>query len=97
MKRIKAKYLRQAQLLAMQPYYCEYSYDKECECWGGQCPELLGCVAQGATLTDARLDLYEVRLLYIALLLENGQDVPKPKGVVREAVWYVYDGEGQLL
>lgn len=93
-KRIPIKFIRQAESMTRQPYLSRYFFDKDCQCLGGVNPELPGCKGQAPTLTQVRFDLYDARVTYIASLLEDGLEVPAPRGVIEEVVLQV--GSGQL-
>src|SRR3989304_9136652 len=73
---------QQARKLASEPYSIKYLSDETTE---GQPihlashPELPGCMAQGATMEAARLNLGEATQEYILRLLEDGLQVPTPK------------------
>jgi len=50
-------------------------------------PELDGCMAHGATVEEALINLEEARNLYIRTLLERHIDVPLPGGHLPTMIW----------
>ena len=72
----------QARGLAARPYAVEVMQDETTD---GQPiyllthPELLGCMAQGRTIEEAKSSLEEARVEYILSLLEDGLPVPDPE------------------
>lgn len=68
-----------AKSLASQPYTVEVMKDKTTtgeDVFLARNPQLYGCMAQGATVEEAIVNLADARLDYIEDLLEDGDPVP---------------------
>jgi len=50
--------------------------------WGAVVPDLPGCVSIGATLDEARENVKEAIELYLEVLQERGEPIPRPHHVV---------------
>ena len=46
--------------------------------WGAYTPDLPGCVSIGDTLLDVQENIKEAIELYLEVLQEDGQPIPKP-------------------
>ena len=51
-------------------------------------PELAGCISHGSSPEEARMNLFEVRDLYISALLDSNQVVPLPTDIPPETGGY---------
>ena len=70
-----------ARKLAELPYTVKVEKDKTIdgqEVFLASHPELIGCMAQGASFEEAVENLREVRLEYISSLLEDDSPIPSP-------------------
>src|SRR5688572_12399903 len=47
--------------------------------WVAECPSLPGCISQGQTRTDAITNIREAIEAYVAVLEEDGLDVPEER------------------
>lgn len=78
-----------AQELAARRYTIVITYDGQIDgkpVHMASCPELPGCVSDGATPREAAINLRDAMKDYIYFLLEDGLDVPAPRdldGIVR--------------
>lgn len=65
-------------------------------CYRAYHPELPGCMSHGTTPEEAIANLAEAKRLYIEILLEKGQPIPKPQTILtgtayQGAIWTVID------
>jgi predicted RNase H-like HicB family nuclease len=82
MSQINPELWEQAEKLAKQPYLIEISEDKLSSgerVFLVKNPELQGCMAQGASPSEAIQELHEARKDFIYFLLEDGLEVPAPR------------------
>lgn len=70
-------YYEQAKPLAARPY-TTYAFRADDYCYA-RAVEVSGCMGSGTTLDEAIEDFREALIDYIAVLLEDGLDVPEPK------------------
>ena len=73
---------KQAEILAGQPYTVDVSRDETTDgkfVYLATHPELPGCMAQGITIEEAKVNLKEVAAEYILSLLEDKLSVPEPR------------------
>lgn len=61
------------------PYRVEMFYSNEDEAWVARFPELPGCVADGATKSDALALAEEMKALWIETAANSGDPIPEPK------------------
>jgi predicted RNase H-like HicB family nuclease len=47
--------------------------------WVAECPSLPGCISQGQTRTEAITNIREAIAAYVAVLEEDGLDVPEER------------------
>lgn len=50
--------------------------------WVAECPSLPGCISQGETRTEAIINIREAIEAYVAVLEEDGLDVPEERFAV---------------
>jgi len=73
---------KQAEILVGQPYTVDMSRDETTDgkfVYLATHPELPGCMAQGITIEEAKVNLKEVAAEYILSLLEDKLSVPEPQ------------------
>jgi predicted RNase H-like HicB family nuclease len=79
------KWLKQAEKLAMRPYFIKVVLDETTEnepIYLAQVLELEGCFGQGETPQEAIIDLRNAMVDYIASLLEDGMSIPEPAQLI---------------
>ncbi len=64
----------------MHKYETIIFWSKEDECFVVDVPELPGCVAHGATPSEALANAQEAIQLWIDTAIEFGDPIPEPKG-----------------
>ena len=50
--------------------------------WVAECPSLPGCISQGETRTEAIINIRDAIEAYVAVLEEDGLDVPEERFAV---------------
>ncbi len=64
--------------LARRPYAVVVVYEEDSG-WVGRVPEILGTLAVGDTLDEMMAALDEVKELWIAVMLRDGEPIPDPR------------------
>jgi predicted RNase H-like HicB family nuclease len=86
-----------ARKLATQPYllvaFPDHAIDGE-TLYVARNPALEGCAAQGTSISEARENLAEFRILYFQHLLEHGLPVPPPDVARTNAVVIEFSAAG---
>ncbi|MEW6405091.1 MAG: type II toxin-antitoxin system HicB family antitoxin [Chloroflexota bacterium] len=79
------KWLKQAERLAMRPYFIKVALDETTDnepIYIAHVLELEGCFGQGEDPESAVADLRSAMVDFIAILLEDGLPVPEPADLV---------------
>lgn len=64
----------------MYKYQIIMYWSNEDGCYVTEVPELPGCMADGKTPTEAIQNTQEVIKIWIETALEEGEEIPEPKG-----------------